>query len=372
MNEISRYINKQLFVGLLLVTTTLLAIVWLTQSLRFIDFILSKGLSITIFLKLTLLLIPNFLVIILPIALFGVTLFTYNRMMMDREIVVMYAAGISRLDLAKPAILFGFAAMLASLFLSIGYVPKSVKQFRELQWSIRHDVSHIIFQEGEFINIASGVTIYIKEKLADGSLAGIMVNDERNPDVRVTMTAERAMIILGEGNPKISMVNGSRQEVKVSNGQFSIMYFDSYNMDLGFFDENQEIRYIDAKERPLWELLTFKGEENIPERDIKKFIVEGHKRIISPIYNLTFLIIAVAGLLCSKFDRKGQTREVLITSGAMIFVLSLSLALENMATKHLFVIAFMYINALVPIALGLYFLSQNTARIPKREMPDQI
>ena len=359
MNEISKYIIKQLFIGLMLVTAVLLTIVWLTQSLRFIEFILSKGLSIALFLRLTMLLIPNFLVIILPIALFGITLFTYNRMMIDREIVVMYSAGISRLDLAKPAIILGIIATLFSLFLSISYVPKSVKSFRELQWSIRHDVSHIIFQEGEFINVARGVTIYIKEKMADGSLTGIMVNDERIKGVRTTMTAEKAMIIFGEKNPRISMINGSRQEVKVDSGQFSIMYFDSYNMDLGFFDETKEIRYIDAKERPLLELLTFKGEKNIPERDIKRFIVEGHKRLISPIYNLSFLIIAVAGLLCGTFSRKGQAKEVFTASAVMIFFLSLSLAFENLATRNLLMIIPMYLNAFVPIVLGLYLLSKN-------------
>ena len=82
MTEIDRYIAKQLATGVAFVATGLVAVMWLTQSLRFVEMIVNKGLSLGAFLVLTLLLMPSFLVVILPISLFAVVLFTYNTLNM--------------------------------------------------------------------------------------------------------------------------------------------------------------------------------------------------------------------------------------------------------------------------------------------------
>ncbi len=49
MNRIDRYMLRQLAVGLLAVTCGLAALVWLTQSLRFIELVLDRGLSLAVF-----------------------------------------------------------------------------------------------------------------------------------------------------------------------------------------------------------------------------------------------------------------------------------------------------------------------------------
>lgn len=101
MPRISLYILRQLLVGTLFISMGLACVIWLTQSLRFVELIVNKGLSIGVFAHLTLLLIPNFLIVILPVSLFAVVLFTYNRLMADRELVVLRAAGVSQWGLAR-------------------------------------------------------------------------------------------------------------------------------------------------------------------------------------------------------------------------------------------------------------------------------
>ena len=77
MNGFTKYILRQLIVGMILVTSGLTCIIWLSQSLRFIEMIVNRGLSGGMFVYLTVLLLPNFLVIVLPIALFTVIVLTY-------------------------------------------------------------------------------------------------------------------------------------------------------------------------------------------------------------------------------------------------------------------------------------------------------
>ena len=72
MNELTRYVLRQLLVGMVLVTIGLTGIIWLSQSLRFVEMIVNRGVTGGMFLYLTMLLLPNFLSIILPVALFTV------------------------------------------------------------------------------------------------------------------------------------------------------------------------------------------------------------------------------------------------------------------------------------------------------------
>src|SRR5436305_143800 len=104
MYHYSKYIARHLVHSTLLITFSLTSIVWLTQALRFIDFIVNQGVSIMVFLKLTILLVPALILMVLPPALFCAVLFVYTRLKADSELVVMQAAGLSRLRLAWPAL----------------------------------------------------------------------------------------------------------------------------------------------------------------------------------------------------------------------------------------------------------------------------
>ena len=119
MTRLDRYIFRQLALALLAVTVGLAVLVWLTQSLRFIELVLDRGLSFLVFIELTGLLLPGFFAIILPITTFLVALFVYVRLSTDRELVVMRAAGLSQWRLARPAIALALFSMAACYALNL-------------------------------------------------------------------------------------------------------------------------------------------------------------------------------------------------------------------------------------------------------------
>src|ERR1700759_3584206 len=135
-NMISRldiYIFRQVLFALILATGGLTALIWLTQSLRFVDLVVNRGLSFFVFLHLTSLLIPSFIAVILPITTYVVIQFTYQRMTTDRELTVMRAAGLSPWALARPALAVALAATIIGYSLSIWGVPASLRAFKEYQ-----------------------------------------------------------------------------------------------------------------------------------------------------------------------------------------------------------------------------------------------
>ncbi|MBR6327362.1 MAG: LptF/LptG family permease, partial [Alphaproteobacteria bacterium] len=86
MKKLTKYMARQILSGFLLVVFSLLAMLWLTQSLRFVEMVTNKGLPLRLFVELTTLLIPQLFVMLSPIAVFAAVLFVYNKLLADREL----------------------------------------------------------------------------------------------------------------------------------------------------------------------------------------------------------------------------------------------------------------------------------------------
>ncbi|MGH7030779.1 MAG: LptF/LptG family permease, partial [Stellaceae bacterium] len=148
MTSLTRYILRQCFGVMIFVTAALSAAVWLAQSLRLVDLIVNRGLSIEVFLYLAALILPRFLDIVLPIGVFIAVLFTFNRMTAESELVVMRAAGLSPMALAKPVLILAAIAFAALMSLSLYFLPVADQAFRDMQFEIRNRFVSSLIQEG--------------------------------------------------------------------------------------------------------------------------------------------------------------------------------------------------------------------------------
>ncbi|KEO56855.1 LPS export ABC transporter permease LptF [Thalassospira permensis] len=353
MNRLTRYMLKQQFIMMVFVTLGLLCVIWLSQSLRFIEMIVNRGLSVSVFLQLTSLLLPSFLAIILPISLFFVVVFTYNKLIQDRELIVMRSAGLSQWALAKPTLILALLTAAFGYFLTLFYLPYSYQQFKELQFSIRNDFSSVLLQEGSFTDL-DGLTVYIREVGQDNELLGILVHDARDPNKQATMMAKNGALVRTENGPRIVLLDGNRQEVNTKDGTMSILYFDRYAVDIAHNAEDPALRYKEARERSVSNLLTTMPPDVLPN-DIGSFRAEGHDRLLSPLYSIGFASIALAVLVSSSFSRRGQTGRLLFAIAIMIVFQVISITMKNLAAKNPDLVPLMYLNALLPIAGGLYW-----------------
>ncbi len=356
MTGITWYIFRQLIIGTSLVSVALAFLVWLTQSLQFLQFIVNKGLALGAWLKLTVLLLPWFLSVILPAALFFVVLFVYSKLSVDRELVVAQAAGMSRLRIASPGLLSAGVAVTMGLVFTLYLVPESMRSFKELQWTIRSDVSQVLLRDGTFNQISENLTVYVRGRDRNGDLIGVMVHDTRDADSAMTLMAERGAIGDGAGGSSVVLYNGSRQELRRDTANLSVLYFDSYTLDFGNVGAAGDDRYADIRERPTRDLFTLSEADGISPANVVRMRAEGHQRIVGPVGALTFTLIALAFLLTGAFDRKGQTKRMM---GAVVIVVGLqaaALGVMSLASKDIAYVPAMYAVALLPVPVGLYIL----------------
>ncbi len=355
MKKLNTYIAKQIFVGFLLVTFSLISILWLTQSLRFVEMITNKGLPLGLFIKMTSCLMPRLYAILSPISIFVAVLFVYNRMLSDRELVVIKSAGISPWQCAKPALFLGILVSLFAVYVNNSAIPSAEKKFKDLEWQVKNDVSHLMFREGEFTTLDNNLTIFIAAHKKDGSVEGVMINDERNPKVKMTVAAESGMIVYTDKGPRIILVNGIRQEINNKTLQFSSLSFDKYSVDFGA-SQSKKRRHDSVRSKTLSELLNAAHNPNLTPSEARRYIVEGHRRLLNPFYNFVLALLACTGLLVGNFNRRGQGKIISVSILLMVFIEANDLILGNLSAKNLYFLMLYYANVVLPTIICIYAL----------------
>lgn len=367
VTQIDRYIFRQLLWTTLSVAFILTGVVWLTQSLRFIEMIINRGLSVPMFAYFTLLLLPTFFSVILPVALFAAVLFTYNRLLVDSELVVLRGAGMSPFGLGKPALMLAALVTVIGYGLTLYFMPASFREFKDLQNLLRNSYSMVLLQEGVFNTIMKGVTVYVRRRTAEGELLGIIVHDSRVPGRPVTLMAEQGAIVAGEKGPRVVMANGNRQEISAKDGKLSLLYFDRYNFDLDTGGAAPTIRWREPRERFLDELF-YPMEQEKTLWLFQKLRMEGHYRLAQPLMTLSMVLIGLACLLAGEFNRRGNMRRVM---AAVVVVLTLEVAflgIKNIGEQAPRVTPLLYLTTVVPGVLCLFMFGPRW-RTSRRRAP---
>ena len=343
--QLDRYIFRQLGVALIAATGGLVALIWLTQSLRFVELVVNRGLSFVVFIQLTSLLIPGFVTTILPITTFVVVLFVYQRLSGDRELTVMRASGLSDWALARPAMALGTVVVVACTVLNVWIVPVSYTAFREYQFEIRNRVAAFLLQEGVFTPISDDLTVYIRSRDRDGTLRGILVEDDRGTS-RATIIAERGRLLEGANGPRVLLQNGSRQDLDKVSGRLQLLTFTETPIDLARPAKGEETRYRDAAEMTITEL--FDPANALNPRDIGKLRVEAHRRMTAPWTAISFALVALLSVLTGAFQRHGTIIRPLVAVLSVVVLLALGLAVASVAARLPVLIPLIWLHALLP------------------------
>ena len=199
MRKLFFYVLRQILAPFLLFALLLTLVVWMTQSLRLLDLVINRGQSAVIFAYLTMLMLPSLLVVIIPIAFFGAALFALNKLNSDSELVVMWAAGISRVQMAAPVLFAAAVAMAMTYLCSLYLMPLGQRVMKDKVFDIRADIGAAILREGAFTTPSDGLTVFIRELSPDGEIKGILVHDNREAESDTLARPAQRSVDLDEG-----------------------------------------------------------------------------------------------------------------------------------------------------------------------------
>ncbi len=355
MSALTRYMFRQALLVMLSVCLVFSFAVWLVQALRLIDLIVNRGLSIGVFLHLAALILPRFIDVVLPIAVFFAVLFVYNKLIAESELVVMRAAGVSPMALAGPALLTGVVGTVFLYTLSLWVLPAANRSFKDLQFEIRNRFASVLIQDGVFNTVSDRLMIYVKSRDGNGELLSILIYDNRQPDKPITVFAERGAIANTPEGPRLLMVNGTRQERDISNGHLSVLSFEKYTLELSDMGDAPGGRDRQVDERYTADLIFGMGPNEEPEWR-RAVLVELNMRLAGPLSALALAALPVACILTGQFNRRGQGRRVLIAILTALLMEIVDIGLKNLAMRSSIALLLIYANLALPLLASLWLL----------------
>jgi lipopolysaccharide export system permease protein len=164
------------------------------------------------------------------------------------------------------------------------------------------------------------------------------------------------------------MFNGTREQVVPGSNRLSLLSFDNYAMEFSDSSDDDGDRVRDARERSTRELFGLSAAVVGPV-EYRQFRVEGHQRLASPLYHLSFATLATASLLVGWFNRRGQAGRLVIAITLMVLIQALALGASNLATRSLAWVPLMYLLPLAASAVGAWLLSAPALLQTRRRLP---
>lgn len=350
MSRFDRYMLSQLMVIFGFFALVLVSVYWINRAVALFDQLLGDGQTAMVFLEVSALTLPNVIRLVLPLAGFAATVFVTNRLANDSELVVMQATGFSAFRLARPVLIFGLIVAAMMLALTHYLVPLSRSALAERQGEIAENITARLLVEGQFLHPADGITLYIREITPTGELRDIYMADARADASRTTYTAESAFIVRGDGGPKLVMLNGLAQTLRLNGSRLFTTRFADFTYDIGALITGGGRPRLDARELPTMQLLF--PDPAMMERTNQSrafFLHEGHSRFAQPLLAVPAALIGFGTLLLGGFSRFGVWRQV-VAAIVLLIVVQMS---ANIASGYALRDARLAGLAWAPVVLGM-------------------
>jgi len=346
MPLIERYLLRQLLGPTILAILALSIVAMLSQSLGALDIMVNQGQSAYVLIKLTLLALPQLLVMVLPVALFVAALVALNRLHTEQEIVVCFASGMSRWRVISPAMRLASVVTVFALFLNLWIEPLAERAIRHELFRVRTDLAASLVRVGEFTEPAPGLTVYAQGADAGGALRNLFVIQQKTDGGDTTFFAARGKVSRRGAAPVLIMRDGSEQAF-TNAGVLDYLKFDEYVFDLSGFLSTRELIHYKISDRYLHELVFPDLTQPWERKERVPMLAEANARLSAPLYNIAFMAMALAAVIGGSFSRLGYGRRIIAVGAAAAVARILGFAVEALCAGSVWLNVVQY---LIPMA----------------------
>lgn len=337
----TRYLLRQLFFTTMFLLALLSFTIWLSQSLRFIEFMVQKGLNFSNLLMLSTLALPEVISVILPFAFLIAVVFILHRAETDHELIILKATGISPFTIVKPVFICGIIYALILGAFTTYIIPKSLEKFHKMTHQLHVQTPSLYIQDKQFINFGK-ITIYIRQAVSGQKLKGVLIHDNKTQGGSTLIAQEGEVFRRGE-KVHLTLYEGSRFESDKKTGRPIILRFDQYDVDINEPDATTESMKHSVHQLSTWELIQPTSDQAQSQPYLRR-LSELHKRVVMPFMLIIFGILAASLLLSGDYQRKRNYRKVILPFVACLGIQILVMVALNGAKR------------LMILGIGPYFL----------------
>jgi lipopolysaccharide export system permease protein len=206
-----RYIIKEQLAPLTVCLLGLGFILITGRLLQLTRYLFTSSLTLWDLAELMALAVPKLLLYVLPMATLIGVLLAFVRLNNDNELVALRAAGIGFRKLLPPVLSVAVLMTAVSFYNTLSVLPSANRAFEMKLRSLGKASLPAILKEGSFIDIIPKLVFFFRSvDTSNLTIEGIFVQDQRQQDVRLAITAESAQITFDKAQSNITF--------KISNG----------------------------------------------------------------------------------------------------------------------------------------------------------
>lgn len=317
-----RYIFRQAAGSVGMILASLTGMVWIALALRQLNLVTSQGQETWLFIKMTLLALPNLMALIAPVALLVASIHVLNRLNGDSELIVTTAGGGTIWTIARPLLLLALLVSLAVSLVNHFAMPWSLRLLRTYIVQVRTDLISQVIQPGRFSTPEANLTFHIRDRDLAGTLLGLVMHDARDEKQTSTYLAERGHIIKLDGGGYLLMEKGHILRRPHNGEPVQTIVFERYAVDLARFEPKEQGIDLKPRERYFHELVNPDLDDPLAKRQAGLLRAELHERFSSPLYPFAFVMLAAAFIGHARTTRQNRMQAIiaafLLATGARL------------------------------------------------------
>lgn len=312
------YMLKRVSLPLLAAVGIAMAALLLERLIRLLDMFANRGGPIDIILKMLANLVPHYLGIAMPAALFVGVLFASMRLSADSELDAMRASGLSLRRLMVPIMSLTIVLVIASAYI-IGFLqPHTRWAYRALVHLVVETAWDSAIERGAFFSGFGGKTILIGD-ISDGGkqLSQVFVKEQDAQGRDIIITAESGQLTRSPDlSLKLTLRNGARLESTPGTSDARSVDFATLELPMeSAAVEPFRSRGEKESELDLAELFTAYYSQS-PHHDPEDLQAEMHSRLVRILSMLFLPLLAMPIGISSRRTSKG----VRVMVGALFLV----------------------------------------------------
>jgi len=351
-----RYLIRSTTSYFFLITFSLVSLIWFSRSTSFLKYVIENSVEIKQFLILFVLILPWFLLLILPISLFLAILFNFNRLNSNNELTILKASGISNNQISNSIFSLTILITLICYFISFFLMPHFNKKLKNLRHDITNNYSNFTFNPKTFESLRN-LTFYSKDRNEKNELSGILINDQRSAEYTITITAETGNIVSENDSILLYMSNGTVQKFNFDTQKTDILNFDKYIFNLN--ERNQQLSKKILKVNELYFYELFHEDLELNAKEKVKINSEIIQRVIDPLAPIILTLIALIFSIQGELRRKQNYLKFTYAIIVALIYYGLNIMFYNLAISSKLYMILPCLNFIFFAIISIKLLNKN-------------
>ncbi len=358
---IFRNIFKDITYFFIITSLSLTLIVWVIQSVNYLDFVSEDGHGMKVYFMYSLLSLPKIFNRLILFVFFISVFFTISKYEENNEILIFWSYGIKKGEFINKIIKFSFLFLILNITFSALIVPKTQDMAKSYIRNSNVDYFPSLIKTQHFNDAANNLTIFVEKKDDQGFIKNIFIKENLDGSKSKIITAKKGILVKKNNSFYLILYNGrlinvdsnNTNIIKFEKSEFNLSRYDSKSTVFPKIQETDSAKLIECLNSFLTYQKGFSEKLFKCNKDsINPVVQEIYKRFIVPFY------IILSAFVASCLIIKSNTQINFFKFKIGIFLIGFILIVFSEGSSN--ILSFYNLNksviTLLPFLITIFFL----------------